>query len=813
MRRDITLKYKLILGSMAAVFIPFFITGIVIYFLMSGSLVELSQEKSLHIAQGIADLIDATLTQEIRLAESIASDKDVISSSQTGNYSQVQEELESIFGRIGGEWFSIFILDTSGIARADAAEKNEIGLDLSSREYFINATKGNASIMGPLSSRGMTTTGDQLIVICVPIMDNGAFGGAVCIPFNISFLADIMSKKTLGTTGYAYLLNSDGYFLTHPQAEFILTQLSSDNVLTPVIQSGKARFVTYEFQGSERIAGVAFMKLNGWGVVFAQDKNEIMAPVRKTIYAVFLSATVFCILTAGLLFIFSGRISTPIQRTMEMLKHLTTHADELVLQIDPDRKVVFASSSYEKITGLKAETITGTELDLNTAVNISGDAPWKSLASGVPWAGRIVMNGIENNVITLETMVVPLHGANNIIEGYLLIARDITNDLLIEKKLQQSQKMEALGTLAGGIAHDFNNILGGIYGYAQLSLMKGENDSESEEYLQEIIRASERARDLVSQILTFSRRTDVELRPLQPKPVVKEALKLLRASTPVTITIESTIASDSYILAEPTQIHQIVLNLITNAVHAIGDKAGTIKLDLEDFTVLDEYARTHPDMTPGNYVILRISDTGCGIEPDNLEHIFEPFFTTRPHGKGTGLGLSVVHGLVKKLGGAITTYSEVGKGTVFTVFFPCTEPDSLKQNHHDLTLREGHERIAIIDDEAAIATTLHSILTNLGYTVTAFTDSANALDALKSKPHEFDLVITDYTMPHLTGLDIKKALVDADIPIPFILMSGYLTSDMETTARNTGISKIISKPVNAYQLTDAIRSALGNNQV
>jgi nitrogen-specific signal transduction histidine kinase len=387
------------------------------------------------------------------------------------------------------------------------------------------------------------------------------------------------------------------------------------------------------------------------------------------------------------------------------------------------------------------------------------------------------------------------------------IGRDITSELAYEKRLQQAQKLEAIGTLAGGIAHDFNNILSGIFGYAELSLMKKDVDSETERYIREIIKASERARDLVSQILTFSRQTDVQLRPLQPKVVIKEALKLLRASIPATIEIESTISSDSVIMAEPTQIHQVIMNLFTNAAHAIGDRTGTIRLELEDFVVGEDYTRVHPNITEGNHVLIRVTDTGSGIAPEVLDQIFEPFFTTKAQGKGTGLGLSVVHGIVKQLGGIVTAYSEVGKGTVFNVIIPCMAADGLDLREGGLTLQRGTERIAVLDDEGAIATTTASILTNLGYKVTAFTESMEALKAILSDPDAFDLIITDYSMPEMTGLEMTMKLRESNIDIPVILTSGFFNKDIENAALAVGISDLIIKPVDTYHLTDAIRKA------
>ena len=410
-------------------------------------------------------------------------------------------------------------------------------------------------------------------------------------------------------------------------------------------------------------------------------------------------------------------------------------------------------------------------------------------------------------------MLVPLRDERGAIQGYAEIGRDVTSELMFEKRLLQAQKLESIGTLAGGIAHDFNNILSGIFGYAELALMKKDFDSETEGYIKHIISASERARDLVSRILTFSRNTEVEIRPLLPQPVIKEALKLLRSSIPATIDIRSNLNSDSAIVAESTQIHQVIMNLFTNAVHAIGEGAGTITLELEDYPVDEEFVKTHPNIKQGKYVRLRVSDTGSGMEQETMDRIFEPFFTTKPQGQGTGLGLSVVHGIVNNLGGIITAYSEIGKGTAINIFIPCVEVDDSELDRQDLRIKGGSDRIAIIDDETAIATTLQNILTNLGYKVTAFTDGIEAQKAIQTNPNDYDIVITDYSMPKITGLEVAKNLKEAGIAVPVILTSGYFGNIIENKARYAGISELVTKPINTYQLTDAIHKILKKERI
>ncbi len=364
--------------------------------------------------------------------------------------------------------------------------------------------------------------------------------------------------------------------------------------------------------------------------------------------------------------------------------------------------------------------------------------------------------------------------------------------------------------MRGGIAHDFNNILGGILGYSELAIMDCQRDRQVDKYLKEVLNGVERAQNLVNQILTFSRKNDVELRLVKPEYLIKEALKLLRPSIPSTIEIDVKIESSSLILAEPTQFYQMIMNLFTNAAYAIGENTGKIGLMLKDFYVDEHFAQIHHGIETGKYIIISISDTGCGIDPGIIEHIFDPFYTTKPTGKGTGLGLSVVHGIVKKLNGDITVYSEVGKGTVFNLIIP-EAGEQYSEVSSEVNIREkirGEGRLIIIDDEAAILSTMQSILEKLGYEVTVFNDSEKALSAIIGAPESCDLIITDYAMPRISGISIVKTLIEKGITVPLILMSGYVDMNLESMIRQYGVKEILTKPVSAYQLSSVVNKIL-----
>jgi len=392
--------------------------------------------------------------------------------------------------------------------------------------------------------------------------------------------------------------------------------------------------------------------------------------------------------------------------------------------------------------------------------------------------------------------------------GVQVWARDVTRQKALESQLQQAQKMEAIGTLAGGIAHDFNNILSAVIGFTELSMDQVEKGTSLQEDLQEVLKASIRARDLVKQILTFSRQAEYEQKPIQVKLIVKEALKLLRASLPTTIEIRMNIQSDSLIMGDPTQIHQVMMNLCTNAQHAMQEKGGVLEVSLTDLELDLDYAVGYPDLNSGRYLQLTVSDTGYGMRPEVVEHIFDPFFTTKGPGEGTGLGLSVVHGIVKNHGGDIRAYSEPGKSTAFKVLFPVVERLKEAEHREERPVPVGTEHILFIDDEPSLAKMGHQILESLGYKVTTRTSGIEALELFKAQPDRFDLVITDMTMPHMPGEELSVKLIEIRPDIPIILCTGFSSRIDEEKVLAIGIRAFVMKPILRRTMAEVIRRVL-----
>jgi len=375
----------------------------------------------------------------------------------------------------------------------------------------------------------------------------------------------------------------------------------------------------------------------------------------------------------------------------------------------------------------------------------------------------------------------------------------------LETQLRQVQKMEAIGTLAGGIAHDFNNILSAVIGYAELALDNVEKGSILEDYLQEIFTAGNRAKDLVKQILTFARQVDEEIKPVKVITVAKEALKLLRASIPASIEIRQHLESDSLIMGDPTQIHQIFMNLCTNAAHAMEERGGEMEIGLVDVELDDSSPLTLNGLKAGSYMKINVSDTGPGISPDIIDSIFEPYFSTKDVGEGTGMGLAMVHGIVESYGGKITAESEFGKGTTLLIYLPITKRRDFKRSFEEEKLPSGNERILLVDDELPIVKIGSRILETLGYHVTVRTSSVEALELFRSRPNDFDLVITDMTMPNMKGDKLADELMGIRPDIPVILCTGYSKNISDESAADIGIKAFAYKPIVKADLAKTVR--------
>jgi len=392
-----------------------------------------------------------------------------------------------------------------------------------------------------------------------------------------------------------------------------------------------------------------------------------------------------------------------------------------------------------------------------------------------------------------------------VLEGLL---EDVTEIRNMRIQLQQAQRLEAIGTLAGGIAHDFNNILSSVIGYTELALDAVGGNTVLAGYLKEVYTAGHRAKNLIKQILTFARQSDKEIKPVQISVIVKETLKFLRSSIPTTIEIRHNIESNSLIMGDSTQIHQILMNLCTNAFQAMEENGGVLNIGLTDVRLDADFTKQYEDFNPGDYLKLSVSDTGSGISPEIMSSIFEPYFTTKATGDGTGVGLATVNGIVKKYGGEIIVESEIEKGSTFSVYLPVTRKPTEAKPYNGEAFPAGNKSILVVDDEVPVARMFCGLLKSLGYSVAMSTSSIEALALFRTKPNDFDLVITDMTMPNMTGDRLAIELMKIRPDIPVILCTGYNKKISDESASEMGIKAFVYKPIVKADLAKTVRKVL-----
>jgi len=487
-----------------------------------------------------------------------------------------------------------------------------------------------------------------------------------------------------------------------------------------------------------------------------------------------------------------------------------------ILVIDREYKITDVNKNYLSIFGRSREEIIGKHC---YHILHGADEPcdrwgkecklYKVFAKGEPENYRHKRITADGSMIWVDILLSPLKDEKGNVTHVIKAERDVSKEVQLESQFLQKQKMESIGTLAGGIAHDFNNILSTIIMNTEFSL---NNLSPVTESLEVLLKAAHRAKDLVEQILTFSCKTEQKLQPSSVSPIIKESLKLIRASLPATIEICQHIKPKSdTVLVTTTQINQILINLCSNAAYAMREGGGVLTVSLVDQFFDSDTEQVNPDLKPGSYLRLTVRDTGHGMVPEVLTRIFDPFFTTKKMGEGAGLGLSVVHGIVKNIGGAINVKSESGIGTVFDLFLPKIEHEEGSEVE-SFSLPSGDARkILIVDDEEHLVNVVKNVLSDFGYQVVGRTNSVKAMNLFRQEPEQFDLVIADCTMPRMTGVELAKEMLSIRSDIPIILCTGFNESISREEAVTMGIRDLLMKPISASELTKVVDEILGNH--
>ena len=516
-----------------------------------------------------------------------------------------------------------------------------------------------------------------------------------------------------------------------------------------------------------------------------------------------------CTLTIAVDITEARQVREALRASEDQKRLILDSLDSQVVMLDRDLRVVWANRTAREQERRDGEPLHCYELitEFRATPGPCSDCP----AIAAFRTGETVRTTRHNNAgRTVSLAANPIVDAHGQVEHVVVITTDVTERLSLERQLRQAQKMESLGTLAGGIAHDFNNILAALLGYADLARLRLKDQPVVQEYLEQVANAGERATELVRQILTFSRRQDADLQPLQVPLVVKEALKLLRSTLPATVTLKTSISTAvEPVLADPTQVHQIVMNLCVNASHAMEPDGGVLTVRIDQLTPEEPFFKEHPELSAGPHLRLVVSDTGCGMTSEVMSAIFEPYFTTKGHREGTGLGLAVVHGIVKQYRGEIVVESTPGQGSTFAIYLPVApRQETLRAHGIDRQLGGWGEHILLVDDEPILCKFYQQFLKTQGYRITTCTDPVLALARFEEDPTAFDLVLSDVTMPGMTGDKMGRRMLAIRPELPVLLMTGYTKILTGEQAAALGFRGLLAKPVPQNDLLAILRRVL-----
>jgi PAS domain S-box-containing protein len=656
----------------------------------------------------------------------------------------------------------------------------------------------------------------------------GAYGGVVAAIVEVDTYERLFRSIDLGEGGFMSLSNADGVLFTRvpdiPAAKgkafdwndaFMVVRrdgrfdgrASSPLLRQPVVVSVarvRGGFPLFVLTGKTERA-----VLDAWHV-------ETRSTAERTLLTSIAMLALVALAAWGL-----QRRERALQANQNRFRAMIEHSNDAIVLTDPRAGGVFyVSPQFTRITGYSFEEVRGRQLTelaypqhQDEADRIRAElfrAPGKSMSV------QVKLRHQNGSAIWTEATITNLLDEPDV-RGLVVNLRDITERKLaeaersrLENRLRQAAKMEAVGRLAGGIAHDFNNILGGILGYAEMLVEGAAKGSEPRRYAQNVLTAAERASGLVDQILTYSRSQRGNRVPMDLGGIIAETLDLVRGSLKGAIELRSTLPEKSlYVIADPTQLHQILMNLCTNAIHAIGER-GEIRVTVEAVDAPEERVFAHTTLAPGAYALLKVEDTGRGMDAVTLGRLFEPFFTTKEVGKGTGLGLSLVYGIVTDSGGAIEVTSTVGRGSCFAVYLPLVDAPAVPADDPQAPLLRGQgERVLVVDDEEPVLAVTCESLKRMGYEPTGFADAGAALAEFERAPRHYDAVLTDEVMPEFTGTQLATVLHGRRADLPVILVSGYVGAMISELANSAGVEQILKKPVHAQELAAALARALG----
>jgi PAS domain S-box-containing protein len=852
------LKHTLALTFAFAAIIPLLVVSFFVLNHLAVDNIEETKDKNLMLARAMSGQVEVFLREPYVVMQNISA---IIQANQDYTEDEIQYLLDMHVK--GSELFeSIYILDDKGIVRnvglppgKQGLRRDIIGINLAHKEFYNKVRQtGQPNWSDTFLS---LISGKMSLALGIAVDDRVLVGNC-----SIELLASFVQKVNVESTMMTTIVDRSGAIIVHPDPLIAARQVSISHLL-PVQEGfrGNEGTFQYSFDNVNFIGSVSLIPGTGWLVLVSQTKDDAYQHIVHTA-TFFLIGVLGAILLAIFFTLIKARsFSKPLSEfaarakviadgnydfSLEKPSYLeekelgesfhrmsaAVREREQALQESEGRfREIFNAVNeaiiiYDSATG-KVIEVNQTMLDMYgysweealylTAGDLSsGEVPYsqkeaivileKTINEGpqlFEWLARRKNGDLFWVEVTLKNTTI---GGQGMVLG---VVRDISERKKLEEELFQAQKMEALGTLAGGIAHDFNNILAAIVGYTELLKTYVKGDVKASGYIDGSLNAAFRAGALVKQILTFSRGAEQKKIPLQISSIVKETLKMLRSSIPTTIDIKTNIKSQGIIMADPTQIHQILMNLCTNAYHAMRETGGVLGVSLRDVELTDGDL-SGVEVSEGQYLLLEVSDTGHGMDEETKNKIFEPYFTTKQPGEGTGLGLAVVHGIVKSHNGTITLYSEPGEGATFHVYLPkiMTEKTASIPEEEKEPLEGGDERVMLVDDEMNIVAFTKDALEKFGYKVTPFTNAVQAYQDFQLHPDQYDIVITDMTMPYMTGTELAKKIIEIRADIPIILCTGYSELIHKEKAYAMGIAKYLEKPIIIENLIRTVRRVL-----